>query len=178
MGAGRLPMRQIREILRLKYEQGLRHRAIAKACGVSVGTVSEYVQRARRAALCWPLPAELDDEALEARLFSAAKPSREQRGVPDLPAIHQELKPAGVTLHLLWEEYRGVHPRGYGYSQFCEHYRCWAGKLNRRAAKHADCSGGTAWRSCKRYSGPTPKMTLRPVTCWRKMRLDWGGTGT
>jgi transposase len=121
-------MRQIREILRLKYEQGLRHRAIARACGVSVGTVSEYVQRAQRAGLGWPLPAELGDAALEARLFSVPEPSRE-RGVPDLLTVHQELKRPGVTLHLLWEEYRGVHPQGYGYSQFCELYRRWAAKL-------------------------------------------------
>lgn len=128
MGAGRLPMRQIREILRLKYEQGLRHRAIAGACGVSVGTVSEYVQRAQRAGLGWPLPAELDDSQLEQRLFGAPEPNRE-RVVPDLLTIHQELKRPGVTLHLLWEEYRGVHPQGYGYSQFCELYRRWAAKL-------------------------------------------------
>jgi len=58
MGAERLPMRQIREILRLKHEQGLRHRAIARACGVDVGTVSEYLGRAQRAGLGWPLPPE------------------------------------------------------------------------------------------------------------------------
>ena len=51
MGASRLPMRQIREILRLKYEGGLGHRAIARSCGVGLGTVSEYVGRARRAGL-------------------------------------------------------------------------------------------------------------------------------
>ena len=61
MGAKRLPMRKLREILRLKYERRLSHRAIARACGVGVGTVSEYVRRARRAGLGWPLPAELDD---------------------------------------------------------------------------------------------------------------------
>ena len=62
-------MRQVREILRLKYEQGLPHRAIARACGVGLGTVSEYCRRAQRAALTWSLPADLDDAQLEARLF-------------------------------------------------------------------------------------------------------------
>ena len=56
MGAKRLSMRQLREILRLKHEQQLTHRAIARACGVGVGTVSEYVGRAARAGLEWPLP--------------------------------------------------------------------------------------------------------------------------
>lgn len=128
MGAKRLPMRQIREILRLKYERGLRHRAIARACGVGVGTVSEYVHRAERSGLRWPLPPELDEAALEARLFTPPEPGRE-RIPPDLVWIHQELKRVGVTLHLLWEEYRQAHPDGYGYSQFCEIYRRWARKL-------------------------------------------------
>ena len=65
----RLLMRQVREILRLKYEQRLPHRAIARACGVGLGTVSEYCRRARQASLTWPLPAEWDDAQLEARLF-------------------------------------------------------------------------------------------------------------
>src|SRR5437899_6836055 len=65
----RLLMSQVREILRLKHEQGLPHRAIARACGVGLGTVSEYCRRAQRAALTWPLPADLDDAQLEAGLF-------------------------------------------------------------------------------------------------------------
>jgi transposase len=45
--------------------------------------------------------------------------------------VHQELKRSGVTLHLLWQEYREVHPDGYGYSRFCEMYRSWERKLKR-----------------------------------------------
>jgi len=128
MGAKRLPMRKLREILRLKYERSMRHRAIARACGVGVGTVSEYVRRARKAGLSWPLPADLDDGTLEARLFEAPEPKRE-RIPPDVARIHQELKRTGVTLRLLWEEYLEIHPDGYRYSQFCEIYRRWAKKL-------------------------------------------------
>lgn len=128
MGAARLPMRRIREVLRLKYEGGLGHRAIARACGVGTGTVSEYVARALSAGLTWPLPAELDDSGLEARLFRTATqiPGRAR---PDCSGLHEELKRTGVTLLLLWTEYREVHPDGYGYSQFCEIYRRWAKKL-------------------------------------------------
>lgn len=128
MGAKRLSMRQIREILRLKHERGLRNRGIARACGVGVGTVSEYLARARGAGVGWPLPPDLDDTALEARLFRQPEPRR-GRAVPDLVWIHQELKRVGVTLQLLWEEYRQIHSDGYGYSQFCEIYRRWARKL-------------------------------------------------
>ena len=125
----KLPMRQIREILRLKHGQQLSHRAIAGACRVGLGTVSEYLRRARGAGLGWPLPEDLDDGALEARLFPAAGAASGERALPDLPRIHQELKKVGVTLHLLWEEYRETHPDGYGYSRFCEIYRRWARKL-------------------------------------------------
>jgi transposase len=122
-------MRQIREVLRLKHEKGLSQRAIARACGLGSGTVSEYLGRGKGAGLCWPLPAEMDDAALEARLFPRPEAGRE-RVQPDLLHIHQELRRAGVTLYLLWEEYRQAYGEsGYGYSQFCEIYRRWEKKL-------------------------------------------------
>jgi len=130
MGTKRLPMRPFREIMRLKYEVGLGHRAIARACAVGVGTVSEYVRRAGRAGLGWPLPENLDDAALEAKLFpTSAGPGWVQRALPDFAYLHQELKRVGVTLQLLWLEYRQDHPDGYQYSQFCERYRRFAKKL-------------------------------------------------
>ena len=69
-------MRQVREVLRLKHQLGLTHRAVAKACSVGLGTVTLYLQRAEELGLGWPLPAELDDAALEARLFPRAAPLR------------------------------------------------------------------------------------------------------
>lgn len=129
MAALRLPMRKLRELLRLKYEAGFPQRAIAQACGVGLGTVTAYLQRATAAGLSWPLPADLDDTALEARLFQRAALVPD-RAVPAWAEIHHELKKAGVTLALLWQEYRTAHPEGYAYSQFCARYRQW-----RRALK-------------------------------------------
>ena len=125
----RLLMRKIREILRLKHEADLPHRAIARACSVGAGTVSDYLRRAREAGLDWPLPPDLDDTRLEAQLFAGPAPRRGLRPRPDLVHTHQELKRPGVTLLLLWQEYRAVHADGYGYSQFCDRYRRWAKKL-------------------------------------------------
>ena len=102
----RLPLKQIRKILQLKHEQKLNHRAIASACRVGLGTVVDYLGRARQAGLEWPLPSELDEAALEARLFPHAGPGSRERVPPDVELINQELKRVGVTLHLLWEEYR------------------------------------------------------------------------
>jgi transposase len=52
------------------------------------------------------------------------------RPVPDWSVVHEEMRRPGVTLMLLWEEYRTAHPQGFAYSWFCEHYRDWAGKLD------------------------------------------------
>ena len=62
-------------------------------------------------------------------MFPPVASATGERARPDLEHVHQELKRVGVTLHLLWEEYRGAHPDGYGYSRFCEIYRGWAKKL-------------------------------------------------
>ena len=113
MAATRLPMRRLRELLRLKYDAGLSHRAIAQACAMGLGTVTAYLQRAAAAGVTWPLPEDLDDGALEARLFARpALPLAGDRVVPAWAELHQELKQPGVTLALLWTEYRAQHPTG------------------------------------------------------------------
>jgi transposase len=123
-------MRRLRELLRLKYEAGLSHRAIAQACAMGLGTVTTYLQRATAAGVSWPLPEDLDDAGLEARLFARpAVPPARDRVVPEWSQLHLELKKPGVTLSLLWVEYRAQHPEGYAYSQFCERYRRWAQAL-------------------------------------------------
>ena len=118
MPAKRLSMRKIKDVLRLCWGQGLSKRKAAGSCGVSRPAVDEYLRRAEVAGLCWPLPAGLDDGALERLLFPPppALPAGE-RGVPDWSDIHQELKRKGVTLFLLWQEYRQRHPHGYQYTE-------------------------------------------------------------
>ena len=53
---GRLSMRKIREILRLKHDNGLTDRQIAESCLVSRSTVASYLVRAESAGLAWPIP--------------------------------------------------------------------------------------------------------------------------
>ncbi len=119
-------MRQVREVLRLKHVAGHSERRIAAAIGISRYTVAEYLRRAMVVGITWPVPSELDDSALEARLFSPAFAVRESpRPQLDWPRLHAELRRAGVTLLLLWEEYRTGQPDGYGYSRFCDLYRDW-----------------------------------------------------
>ena len=98
--------------------------------GISRYTVAEYLRRAGVLGISWPVPDGLDDAALEHRLSSppfVAEPSRPQ---PDWPRLHAELRRPGVTLMLLWEEYRAGQPEGYGYSRFCDLHAAWRGKLS------------------------------------------------
>jgi transposase len=130
MSQERLSMRKIEEILRLKYEVGLSHRAIAQSCLVSPSTVSEYVTHAKAAGLSWPLPEGLSAEELDELLFPRRGPTSGRNiRQPDWAEVHKELRRKSVTLSLLWVEYRQEHPDGYGYSQFCHHYRQWAKQL-------------------------------------------------
>ena len=122
MPAKRSAMRKIKEVLRLKHEVRLSHEKIAAATGMSKGAVTNTVQRAVQKGLSWPLPADVDDSRLEALLYVQAAP-RAHYAQPDYAVVHQELKHKGVTLQLLWEEYRQAHgAQAYRYSQFCVHY--------------------------------------------------------
>ena len=49
-------MRKIKEVLRLRFELGLGQRQIARSCGMGLGTVHEYLERAVAAGIGWPLP--------------------------------------------------------------------------------------------------------------------------
>jgi transposase len=148
-------MRKLRDVLRLHYDAGLSHRAIAQACAIGLGTVTTYLQRASAAGVTWPVPADLDDVALEARLFArpAPAPGRERR-LPDWSQLHQELTKPGVTVMLRWQEYRATHPSGYAYSQFCDRYRRWARAL-KPSMRQVHRAGE---KLCVDFSGTRPHL--------------------
>ncbi|HUC63963.1 MAG TPA: IS21 family transposase [Stellaceae bacterium] len=125
-------MRCVREILRQKHERGASDRAIARSTGLARSTVSDYLARAAAAGLSWPLPAALTDAVLEALLFvkAGAPTGTRRKSAPDWPTLHRELRRPGVTLMLLWQEYRQGEPQGYGYSRFCELYGQWESRLS------------------------------------------------
>ena len=128
MSQERLTLRKIREILRLKEEAGLSNRAIARASKVSNSTVGEYLRRAQAADLSWPIAEGVSEEALYRKLFPEEAPVHEaERPLPNWEEVRKELRKKGVTLKLLWEEYRDQHPAAYyKYTQYCEYYRRWA----------------------------------------------------
>ncbi len=125
MARRRMSMRNVREILRLRYQLGLPGNQIASSMGYGRKTVQDYLTRAEAAGLAWPLPDNLDDEALEGRLF----PHNEHhngRPAPDFAWMHRELgEHKNLTLRVLWMEYNRIHPDGYQFSHYCELYRGW-----------------------------------------------------
>ena len=131
MPAERLTMRKIREVFRLKFEHQISNRNIAKSCSIARSTVAEYLFRFRQASLSWPLPIDMDDNQLEQRLYPhQAASSDQEKPLPDWSGIHQQLRQKSVTLMLLWQEYKELHPKGYQYSQFCYLYRQWAKQID------------------------------------------------
>src|SRR5437870_783533 len=103
-----LSMRQIKEILRLKYQHQLSVRAIARSCGLSPSTVGDYLRRAKAAGLNWPLPEELSEAQLLEQLLGvtqAQSPNQAPRPLPEWPKVHQELRRPNVTVQLVWQEY-------------------------------------------------------------------------
>src|SRR5499427_10461919 len=129
MPAERLPMRRVREVLRLRTA-GVGLNEIARRVGVAPSTVRLTLKRLT--GLSWPLPAEMTDAALEAALFATAgtKQGHRRHLEPDWAAIHRELKRKHVTLSILWDEYIERDPQGYRYSRFCALYRSSAARLS------------------------------------------------
>jgi transposase len=150
-------MKKIIEVLRLKYAARLSHEKIARACGLSKGTVNNYVSATQAQGITWPLPDGLDEARLEALLFPARQPSSRLVD-PDYFQMHQALKRKGVTLQLLWAEYVAVHgERGYRYSQYCHRYRQWRDR-QKRSMRQVHLAGEKLFID---YCGPTVPIVDR-----------------
>ena len=122
----RLSMRKISEILRQRYELKRSYRDIAQSLNISISTVSTYLTCAKKANISWPLPSDLGEQELQDRIFLPATQSESKKPLPDFEKIHQEYRKKGVTLRLLWREYRDGHQDGLSYNRYCIHYRTFA----------------------------------------------------
>ena len=125
MATERLEMRNIREVLRLRWREKLTVRQTALSLGISVGVVQKMGARADAARLEWPRVEALSDAALEERLYGRPAPPSKDRPRPDPVYLHKELRRAGVTLEVLHLEYLEQHPTGLRYTAFCDVYRRW-----------------------------------------------------
>jgi transposase len=130
MPTERLSMRKVREVLRLKHAVGLSYREISEATGVGKTAVCEYIRRAEVVGITWPLPDGVSDAALERLMFACPGARAIERDAVDWGKVHEELKRRGVTLLLLWQEYRACDQHGYGYSRFCQRFGAWRRRLS------------------------------------------------
>ena len=131
MPAERVAMRQVREIIRLKFSAGISTREIARRLGIAASTVRETLRRIEGAGLGWPLPDSMSDGDLEAALYNhGTKRGHRCHAEPDWPTVHRELKRKHVTLVIVWDEYIAANPGGYSYSRFCELHRGFESKLS------------------------------------------------
>jgi transposase len=146
----RVSMRKIREVLRLTHELRLSVRQVSNATGVGKTAVGEFVARAKVIGITWPIPQEINDAELERRLFTPAGFHHgPTRPLPDWAKVHEELKRRGVTLMILWEEFRAEAPDGHGYARFCQIYGEW-----------------------KKHLSPTMRQTY---VAGDKLFVDWAG---
>ncbi len=148
----RMDIRMIKDILRLKYQGGLSHERIARSLNISKGVVAKYLGLAGAAGLDWQATADLDEAALERRLLGRS--AAETRLVEaDFARVHIELRRKGVTLVLLWQEYRAANEgrRTWAYTQFCEHYKAFA-KTLKRSMRQQRRAGEKLFID---YAGPT-----------------------
>jgi transposase len=122
-------MRRIRDVLRLYHASRLSQRAVARSLGLSRDAVADYLLRAASAGLSWPLPDEMDDAALEQRLYPVEPSVRARRPLPDWAMVHREIQRPGATLRQLHAEYLADHPDGMQRAQFCALYRAWTRTL-------------------------------------------------
>lgn len=153
MSAKRITMRQLRELLRLRYEAKLSIRQINASTKISVGKIQSVLKQAQELKLHWPLPEAMDDRELAAKFYPQADIRVSGKFVsPDWPKTHQDLKGKGITRQLLWEEYTQQYPNScYSYSQYCDRYEHWR-KKQKRSMRQTHKAGEKTFID---YCGPT-----------------------
>lgn len=155
MPTERLPMRHIREILRLKWVAGRSHREIARSLAISAGSVGLVLSRTRMKGLDWPAVEGQTEEALDVLLYGPRLEPDTRRPLPEPAWLHQELRRPGVTLELLHLEYLERHPDGYRYTAFCAHYKRWLAR-QKPVMRQVHWAGEKAFVD---YSGDRPEVT-------------------
>src|SRR5204863_6787173 len=144
----------------------------ARRIGVAASTVRATIRRFQAAGLSWPLPENVTDAVLEAKLFADAvleaklfadagtKQGYRHQIEPDWASIHRELKRKHVTLSILWDEYIARNPEGYRYSRFCELFRSWEDKLS-ATMRQIDVGGDKLFVD---YAGDTVPVIVDRLT--------------
>lgn len=136
MPTKRIPIRKVREILRLTLSLHRSHRETSRSMTVGVASVGNVLGRAQSKGLRdWTRIAQLPDDALERAIYGPRRQPQRRKHLPDPSLIHAEIEQTGTTLESLHRRYRHAHPDGYCYSTFCDYYRVWRESENRSLVK-------------------------------------------
>lgn len=124
-------MSKIRHILQL-HNQGRSKLQIATQTGISRNTLKKYLKAFSESTLTFHQISELSDKDLE-ELFVKPHEQPANEKLQTLfnlfPSIDKELKKKGMTLLLLFEQYRKEYPKGYGITQFYHYYRLFSKRI-------------------------------------------------
>lgn len=133
-------MKKIRELLRLVHE-GLSYRKAATCACINRESAREILQKAEANNLSWPLDESYTDEVLNNIIFkkNISKEINPKKSL-NYVEIQKELLKKGLTLKLLWTEYKEENPDGYQYTQYCEMYSRWK-KSNRFSMRQNHIAG-------------------------------------
>ena len=134
MARGRLPMRKVKQVLAFRFEKGRSQRDIARHCGIARRSVALVLERFAASGLSWPEARELDEVALEEALYPPSTPESPRDDVK-WAEVRTALSARGVTLKLLWEEWRESHPDGMSYPTWCRRFRIACPQHGRRCAR-------------------------------------------
>ena len=140
MAQGRLPMRKVKKVLEFHFDEGRSARAIASHCGLARRSVAQTLERFAASGLSWPEARDLEEEALDAALYRSARAS--DGAEVDWAKVEKDLSGRGVTLMLLWQEWRETHPDGMSYPTWCRRFREW--RPRRDATMRQNPRGRTA----------------------------------
>lgn len=161
MAQKRLPMRKVRKILKFRFDEGRSARAIATHCGLVRRSVGQTLARYAASGLNRPEASSMDDAALEAA-FCPARQVRPEDEDEDWAAVENYLAGRGMTLKLLWEEWRETHPDGMSYVTWNCQSRANGVRCSPPAGRRARQCTRTCWTECSRRS------TARPAMSWSR----------
>ena len=124
MAQKRLAMRKVKKTLAFHFEEGRSARSIATHCGIARRSVMQTLERFAASGLSWPEADDMDDAALESALYPSRPPAPTD-GEVDWARVEEDLSRPGVTLKLLWEEWRVSHPAGMSYVTWWRRFQDW-----------------------------------------------------
>ncbi|MBR1830768.1 MAG: IS21 family transposase [Atopobiaceae bacterium] len=143
--------------------KNMSRREIARTRHISAHTIKEVLDRASEKGVGWDDVSLMGDDEIAAMLFPEDKEAEGAVARPDYGYVHDELRKVGVTLKLLWEEYRdecaGKEKIAVSYVTFTRGYADYA--ISKNVTNHLKHKPGQAMEVD--WSGSTMRL-VDPVT--------------